>query len=336
MRSLKIAINVDGGTLKQLNRLPGREFCPVGADGIDAVVVVRDAPGFDLESAVNFNCPVVVVAGSLDGDGKKIADRAKELFIPDECVVVKDGDEVRTLGGSRLARSAAGIGIRAVLAAVDLAVERGLVPDVLLWREPPDVPVWRSPIAAGKGEASAATNVIPTKTEEPRAEGAARTPRSYQEFVDLYEYVLCLALGRNAGADVKTIAEALGAVHVECGVPKAGELYGSSYESNPAYAYEAYGSLMLPGGNTKAVVQAAMEDLSIDVLELLYSKARAVVHAAATDKISAVRDWLDAGYKLAAVITDDVEVCSTVLGGRVPAVPSGKDAVPFLAGVFAR
>lgn len=329
-----IAVNADRTLINRLNQLQGEVFVEINKmdSSTNAVVMIRDNPGFDLDTAVSAGCPVVVVAGVMDEKGKEIIQQSRNYMIPDACIIIKNGDRAETLDKTDLGRAPAGIGIRSVLAAVKNAVANNMVPDVLIWRET------KTSENANKDNPKPFTTKEITKetVEKPPAETRelkTRIPRAYSEFVNLYDYILCLVLGKPAGAIVKDLAESLGAVHVECGVPKAHELYGD-YENNYAYAYERDNSLMMPGGAKKAVVQAAMEDLSIDALELLYSKAKGIVHIASMDRIPAVKDWLDAGYRLNAVIADDPNVCKDILNNRAPIAANGQDAVRYLGGLM--
>lgn len=322
-----IAINTDNTVIQRLNQTQNETFIELSKidSHTNAVVIIRDNPQADMELAVSAGCPVIVIAGTMDEKGKEFIRQAREYMIPDACIVVKNGDRIETLDKMDLGKAVGGIGIRAVLTAVKNAVTNNMVPDILLWRENP--PQVTNP----KQSAGPMKVAEPAVEKTPSPEVKTRVPRTYREFIDLYDYVFCLVMDTDGSQQIKELAEALNAVHVNCGNNNASRLYGN-YENNMSYAYEKDKTIMMPGGTRKAVVQASLDTLDINDLEMFLNNAKSVVHVTSGDKILSTKEWLESGYKLNAVISDKAEKCSAVLNNRVPVSSNALDIAKHLEG----
>ncbi|OIQ59748.1 hypothetical protein MOTE_10040 [Moorella thermoacetica] len=325
---MRVLLNVSKEKLAMFSRAAApTEFAPLaeGATG-DAAVALRGA-GFtaDLDTAVGLGVPVVVVAGTPDGEGEACARAALEYGVPGECVLLLRNGKVVDLAGNAVAPAARGgraVGVRAVVAAAAAAVERGLLPEPVVWEMPspmesaPPGGVTADPVgpepglddpypAADAREAAEkpADGETPRR-EEPAPAAAPKVDAAVKPGIPSLEGELALKDFLTAAhrvvavfraveeADSATVAaglaEACGAVHLEVAPePRAFRRYGESLEeavNSGRYAF-------CNGGN----VQTARRDPDLLVVEVdpnvpersslddVYGRADKVAHVVGHD-----------------------------------------------------
>jgi hypothetical protein len=158
--------NVEGNAVARLARFADVECRPLDGllalDGNSAVLFVRPAAPVpageiaeSLAEAASLGVPVVVVAGSRDGEGSVLLREAALCGIPPECVLLVEGGKIvdasgRVVGDALRGR---GIGITVAVRAAREALEKGLVPEPAVWEESgaEEPAVWES-VAKENGE----------------------------------------------------------------------------------------------------------------------------------------------------------------------------------------
>jgi hypothetical protein len=132
---LQILINASITSLEAFKRATGVEFKHLElTSDRDAVAVVVQGSSFekDISIALQLGVPVVVIAGN----DMKCVEQATKNFIPDSCILVKQGNDVVTADGKRIANTVGGgIGVRAVVKAATYAYQNKLCPEPLIWIE---------------------------------------------------------------------------------------------------------------------------------------------------------------------------------------------------------
>jgi len=132
---LQILINATKSSLDAFKRATGVDFVtldsPAGKDSA-AVVVQGNSFEKDISASIRLGIPVVVVAGN----DMMCAKQATQHFIPEPCIILKQGDNVVTVDGKKIADTVGkGIGVRAVVKAVEYALKNKLCPEPLVWVE---------------------------------------------------------------------------------------------------------------------------------------------------------------------------------------------------------
>lgn len=143
--------NMEASAVARLAKFAGVKCLPLdGAarpDGGSAVLFVRPAAPVPqkelaetLAAGASLGVPVVVVAGSKDGEGASILREARLCGIPPECVLFVEGGKIvdaagRVVGDALRGR---GIGTTAVVRAASEALEKGLIPELAVWEESED------------------------------------------------------------------------------------------------------------------------------------------------------------------------------------------------------
>lgn len=331
---MKILINAEADKMELYTRSTGTAFLPLKGSGStgDAVAVVVRGSSFqkDLETSVALNVPVVVVAGSDSQAGQNCAQEAVRWGIPEACILLKKGDKVCSLDGREIADAVRGIGVRAVLKAAQYALENKLYPEPLIWQEDEEEPVVEEdpdPVLFEEPEQPAERQEKPPKLSPVRQEqkntgnNVVRLSRGSDaelrvegvlEMSRKVAVVLKATPDADSGKVAGELAEKLSGVHFEIsGNPESYRFYGETLEK----AAES-GKYMACTGNSfigtgymsaewlivelDAAVLTAMPNL----VDAIYRKAEKVIQVVGGFKEgrSAVKTWLDSGWKLDAVI----------------------------------
>lgn len=140
--------NMEENAIARLARFAGVECRPLDGtvvpDGGSAVLFVRPAvpvPAKELTetlaAAASLGVPVVVVAGSKDGEGTNLLREASLCGIPPECVLLVEDGKIVDASGKVVgdALRGRGIGTAAAVRIAREALEKGLVPESALWEE---------------------------------------------------------------------------------------------------------------------------------------------------------------------------------------------------------
>lgn len=313
---MKLYVSLPKEKVERLRSVPlGVEFLPLnGARSSEgSVAAVVRSPSFreDLAAALALGVPVVVVAGSEDAEGRKCAEEALALGVPAECVLVKRNDRAVTLDGRDFGPAPRGVGARALAAAARRALEEKLIPDVLVWEEPEDVPVLgeeEEPVRAVPGAARVATLALP-------------------EALTLAERVVAVFRAGAAGGEAaKALADAASGVLLELS-PEPGcfPLFASTFEG--ALATRRYlwsdGGLVQACAYTGASLLVADADLSVPRPEGLSevqreAEAKGKVFVAAGQGIEEARSLVEhfrkSGWRLDGVLPARPELKKRLAG----------------------
>jgi len=132
---LQILINAAEPSLESFKRATGIEFISLNSPASrDSVAVVVQGSSFekDISIALQLGVPVVVVAGN----DRECVEHATKNFIPESCILIKQGNDVVTADGKKIAETVGGgIGVRAVVKAATYAFQNKLCPEPLVWFE---------------------------------------------------------------------------------------------------------------------------------------------------------------------------------------------------------
>lgn len=132
---MQILINAAEPSLESFKRATGIEFISLNSPASrDSVAVVVQGSSFekDISIALQLGVPVVVVAGN----DRECVEHATKHFIPDSCILIKQGNDVVTADGKKIAETVGGgIGVRAVVKAATYAFQNKLCPEPLVWFE---------------------------------------------------------------------------------------------------------------------------------------------------------------------------------------------------------
>lgn len=144
---MQILINTPESSLDAFERATGVDFVPLGSDidGKESVAVVVQGNSFekDILSSIRLGIPVVVVAGN----NTECAEQAVKNFIPERCIILKQGSSVVTADGEKIADTVGGgIGVKAVVKAAEYALKNKLYPEPLVWFESEPVVEFTEPV----------------------------------------------------------------------------------------------------------------------------------------------------------------------------------------------
>lgn len=328
---MNLIINDTPEKRKTLSSFTGEVFnSPAEINSDSVYLCVRDS-SMDLDEAVKSGCPVVVIAGVRDKAGETIIQKAKSLGIPDECIVVKNGESVKTCSGADLGPAVRdGISVRQAVKAAEYAHQKKLYPEMLIWEEPAQSPksqeetIW-SPPAQEQKKTKPAPKIPAVKTHE-------SVPMDFDDFLKDYSIVLGIVLEGDSPGLFKEVAAQLNACHVEMAdKPTSYRAYADNLDEalTKGYGYANQKTAMVPVGTKKAVVEVTLTDIQPDMLDKVYNRAEKIIHVAGVGSVPAVKDWLTSGYKLDIIATADVEAYQNI---GVPAVSTPERLAAILKG----
>ncbi|NLW45249.1 MAG: hypothetical protein GXY92_08720 [Syntrophomonadaceae bacterium] len=316
---------------KALSSFTGKVFNPPDKINSDSVFLcIRDS-SMDLDEAVKSGCPVVVIAGVRDKAGEAIIQKARSLGIPDECIIVKNGDTVKTCSGVDLGPAVrGGISVKQAVKVAEYAHQKKLYPEMLIWEERKESPkdqeetIW-SPPAQEQKKTKPAPKIPAVKTHE-------SVPMDFDDFLKDYSIVLGIVLEGDSPGLFKEVAAQLNACHVEMAdKPTSYRVYADNLDEalTKGYGYANQKTAMVPVGTKKAVVEVTLTDIQPDMLDKAYRRAEKIIHIAGINSVPAVKDWLASGYKLDAIVTEDRLAYEDI---SVPAASTPEEVVKILKG----
>lgn len=343
---MRVLINADPVKIEAFNRVrSGAEFASLLEEPeatADAAAVVR-GPGFAgaLAKAVSLGLPVVVVAGAPDEEGGECARLAAGYGVPEACVLFLKGGRVATASGEEIApaaRNGRGVGLGAVVRAAAAALERGLLPEPVVWEiaEPeaggprPEEEEIRKVSDAGPEPAEEAGEDAAAEPAPGDASPAAPAEGPLAPFLALADAVLAV-FKASPEADSSSVAAGLaealgeGAFHLEVAPrPAAYRRYGSTLEEalqSGRYAFadgSAARGLERYAGCRWLVAEVDPDVPDKSLLDEVYSRAAKVALVASHSFSGAersrrsIRLWLDGGWRLDALVVDRVPEASHV------------------------
>jgi len=271
---LQILINAAEPSLESFKRATGIEFISLNSPASrDSVAVVVQGSSFekDISTALSLGVPVVVVAGN----DMKCVEHATKNFIPDSCILIKQGNDVVTADGKRIANTVGGgIGVRAVVKAATYAFQNKLCPEPLVWFE-------SEPII----------EPVLNTTEESIKENKSVTPMqsAADNILDLAKRIVIVFKATpdaESWQAARDLASRLNGIHAEItNKPYSYTLYGNSIET--AVATGKYvicnGKTLTKGGIVEAdwlVVEIDAGILSSfpKLVDSIYRKAEKIIH----------------------------------------------------------
>lgn len=271
---MQILINAAEPSLESFKRATGIEFISLNSPASrDSVAVVVQGSSFekDISIALQLGVPVVVVAGN----DMKCVEHATKNFIPDSCILIKQGNDVVTADGKRIANTVGGgIGVRAVVKAATYAFQNKLCPEPLIWIE-------SEPII----------EPVLNTTEESIKENKSVTPMqsAADNILDLAKRIVIVFKATpdaESWQAARDLASRLNGIHAEItNKPYSYTLYGNSIET--AVATGKYvicnGKTLTKGGIVEAdwlVVEIDAGILSSfpKLVDSIYRKAEKIIH----------------------------------------------------------
>jgi len=271
---LQILINAAEPSLESFRRATGIEFISLNSPASrDSVAVVVQGSSFekDISTALSLGVPVVVVAGN----DMKCVEHATKNFIPDSCILIKQGNDVVTADGKKIAETVGGgIGVRAVVKAATYAFQNKLCPEPLVWFE-------SEPII----------EPVLNTTEESIKENKSVTPMqsAADNILDLAKRIVIVFKATpdaESWQAARDLASRLNGIHAEItNKPYSYTLYGNSIET--AVATGKYvicnGKTLTKGGIVEAdwlVVEIDAGILSSfpKLVDSIYRKAEKIIH----------------------------------------------------------
>jgi hypothetical protein len=299
---LQILINASITSLEAFKRATGVEFKHLElTSDRDAVAVVVQGSSFekDISIALQLGVPVVVIAGN----DMKCVEQATKNFIPDSCILVKQGNDVVTADGKRIANTVGGgIGVRAVVKAAEYALKNKLCPEPLVWFE--SEPIIEPVVSTvEKNSVKEKKNVIPLHNP---AEGILDIARRIV-------VVFKATPDAESGQTAHDLAFSLNGVHAEVtNKPCSYTLYGNTIEA--AVATDKYitcdGKTLTKGSFVEADWLIAEIDASIlgsspKLVDNIYKKAEKIIHVVGDfEKGKLAVDAWRSSWRLDAVVSN--------------------------------
>jgi hypothetical protein len=299
---LQILINAAEPSLESFKRATGIEFISLNSPASrDSVAVVVQGSSFekDISIALQLGVPVVVIAGN----DMKCVEQATKNFIPDSCILIKQGNDVVTADGKRIANTVGGgIGVRAVVKAAEYALKNKLCPEPLVWFE--SEPIIEPVVSTvEKNSVKEKKNVIPLHNP---AEGILDIARRIV-------VVFKATPDAESGQTAHDLAFSLNGVHAEVtNKPCSYTLYGNTIEA--AVATDKYitcdGKTLTKGSFVEADWLIAEIDASIlgsspKLVDNIYKKAEKIIHVVGDfEKGKLAVDAWRSSWRLDAVVSN--------------------------------
>jgi len=327
---LQILINLPQGKIEKINKLSKHEFADFDSSANkEAVAVVVEGDNFTdaIDKAIRLDIPVVVIAGTNNKNGKKTAEEAFSYGIPEQCIILKDGDNIISLDGNVIGRSKRGIGYRLLEQICEDAFKNGLYPEMLIWEESQKAGEELQAVI----EKAGIEELPPVAKKKP----AAKTPVPEQELqkpeiirTDIETFlkpaeditvVFKTTSSSNSSRVSQVISEHLKAVHLEVTESPCSYAYYAENKDDAlktgkyAYSDGKTAEGVRPDRRLVVEIDAAEADVAPAVREamvLMYEKASRIVHVAGSnlkETKTAIDGWLAGNFKLDGVIYTDLE-----------------------------
>ena len=299
---MQILINAAEPSLESFKRATGIEFISLNSPASrDSVAVVVQGSSFekDISIALQLGVPVVVIAGN----DMKCVEQATKNFIPDSCILIKQGNDVVTADGKRIANTVGGgIGVRAVVKAATYAFQNKLCPEPLVWFE--SEPIIEPVISTvEKNSVKEEKNVIPLHNP---AEG----------ILDIAKRIVVVFKATpdaESWQAARDLASRLNGIHAEItNKPYSYTLYGNSIET--AVATGKYvicnGKTLTKGGIVEAdwlvvEIDAGILSSFSKLVDSIYRKAEKIIHVVGDfEKGKLAVDAWRSSWRLDAVVSN--------------------------------
>lgn len=296
---MQILINASKPSLDAFKRATGVDFAPLDSPaGKDSAAVVVQGNSFekDISASIRLGIPVVVVAGN----DMKCAEQAAKHFIPESCIILKQGDSVVTVDGKKIADTVGGgIGVRAVVKAAEYAIKNKLCPEPLVWVEPEPFSV----LEEDKKE----NNVISLHAQDASA-------GSLLDLAKKIVVVFKATPDAESGKAAHDLAICIQGIHAElASKPCSYTMYGKTIEEAAATnRYVAYNGKTLTKGSfldTEWLVTEIDTDIlatSPELVDNIYKKAVKIVHVVGDYEKgkTAIDAWLSS-WRLDAIVPSE-------------------------------
>jgi len=328
---LQILINLPQDKIEKINKISKCKF--TGLDfraGKESVAVIVEGENFaaNINKAITLDIPVVVIAGAKNKKaGEEIAREACSYGIPDQCIILKDGDNITSLDGRVLGTSKRGIGYRLLEQICEDALKNELYPEILIWEEPQET---GEKLQAVIEEASVEelSHVVkkkpaaktPGPEQEPQKPEIARTDiETFLKSAKDITVVFKTTSSSNSSRVSQIISDRLEAVHLEIAESPCSYVY---YADSKDSALET-GKYAYSDGRTVEGVKPDSRQLVVEIdavkiddkspvseaMILVYEKASRIIHVAGSDlkeTKTAIDSWLAGKFKLDGVIYTDL------------------------------
>lgn len=328
---MRVLINMPPERAAMYSR-PDAAFAPLGdkADKDSVAVVVRGASfAADLPRAASLDIPVVVVAGTEDAEGLRCMELARSVGIPDGAVIVKRENEVCALDGRRVGmavRQGRGIGVASVVLAAKYALANNLIPEPVIWEEnvvsddEPVILMGDPEVQEEASERQVSEKPTPVKPDKPASGNPEACPvkrhafaRSFADLVHGADRVVAVFRAvpdAKSGRVAQEIAQAMDGQHVELSAqPQSYKVWGHTLDEALAAGYLHSDGKSVKGESRSGnlVIEVDLSVFDPEILDLVYKKAEKVIQVVTKnlkEGEEAVQAWLNAGWRLDAVIPD--------------------------------
>lgn len=329
---MRILINLKPEVLAKISKSDQIKFSQLTSQlqetkNTAAAVIRSDRFEADLSKAVGLGIPLVVVAGSRDAVGEACIEEAQSYGVPDSCIVVKWGNQVCSLDGRVIApaiRQGRGIGILAVAKAAQFALEKDLRPELVVWEDESemlnDMPAYEempSPQVQPISE-SPAQPVPPAVEPMQQIEGISKGgfASSFPELLNEADTVIAVFRSvpqANSSHIAVDVARALQGVHLELSAsPTSFDQHGATLDSalrSGTYLHSDGTGIQGQYNNTGyLVVEVNLMMENPEAMDMVYQKAKKVVHVVSAEMVEPSRNalsaWIKSGWRLDAIIPD--------------------------------
>lgn len=327
---MQILISLPQDKIEKVNKISKHAY--TGLDSRvnkESVAVIVEGENFaaNINKAITLDIPVVVIAGTKNKAGEKLAREACSYGIPEQCIILKDRDNISSLDGRILNTSKRGIGYRLLEQICEDVLKNELYPEILIWEEPREI--GENPKAnvekASVEELSRAVKNKPTaKTpgpeQEPQKPEIARTDiETFLKSAKDITVVFKTTSSSDSARVSQIISDRLEAVHLEIAESSCSYVYyadgkDSALETGK-YAYSdgrAVEGIKPDSRQLVVEIDAVKVDNKSSISEamiLVYEKASRIIHVAGSDlkeTKTAIDSWLAGNFKLDGIICTDL------------------------------
>jgi hypothetical protein len=307
---VKILMELEKEVLKKYSNRTGIPFDFIRNQEESVVVLLPDS--IRIEEVFEMNMPTAIIAGNIEDSLK---DTVRDIGFPDEAIIVKDGNQFRTLSGEVLF-TGKNIPLNRIVTIANYIYENDITPEIIVW----------SP----QEKQEEKKNVTYKEPERPIEEGVfykepiqhTPPPRALREdtitlpLSDIAErsrkniYLLKTAAEVDSGDIACALSEKLNGLHIDI----TGRPFNTRYGRNKAVAFSTckYGYStdginveMADSANVDTVVYEIDADfLDSGLLQILYDKAHQVyqIPSIFTNSVDVINSWIGAGFRLDGII----------------------------------
>jgi hypothetical protein len=244
---MKILVNLPDEKLKAFSKVSGFSFISKdSAPDAESVYLVIDGLDYqnELNTSVEKDIPAVVIAGS--HTDKQNISQARELGIPDACIIVKEDDVIRNLEQHIFGHSSRGIPVKTMTNICQYCLEQKLYPDLLIWQESNTIVEHTKDnnftsnsgnTPAKKSVQDAPRDVLPLRNTA-NARVIEKNIDDFLTMSDKYLLVFRITPSVKSSSIAQRIAQELGAQHLEVGTnPTSFSEYSSDMTQAIAQGY---------------------------------------------------------------------------------------------------